>query len=150
MKFKIKELKYLSMIVCAASILEGCATEGKSIALGGGIGAGTGALVGAIADPGKNGELRTRNIIIGSALGGVAGIAAGALLHDSSEEKQKEAFLAGQKSGSNKAPPPYGPGLSQAKVDIEWVDGKAVGNRWIDGHYERIITEPTHWDPDSK
>jgi hypothetical protein len=145
------EFIYLGAIWTLALAMQGCATTGSSLALGGGIGAGTGALVGAIADPGSNGQLRTRNVLIGTALGGMAGMVGGALLHDNSEEKEKDAYLAGQKSGANKpAPPSSGPGISQPKVDIQWVDGKVVGNRYIDGHYERIITEPTHWETDSR
>ncbi len=44
---------------------------------GGGIGATSGAMIGGIADPGRNGEYRTRNIILGSAIGGMAGMIAG-------------------------------------------------------------------------
>jgi hypothetical protein len=151
LKTKTSDLIYLNAVWIIAAILQGCATEGKSLALGGGIGMGTGALIGAIADPGRNGELRTRNVLIGSALGGVAGIATGALLHDNTEEKQKDAYLAGQKSVEKRpAPPPSGPGVTQPQIEVLWVEGKAVGNRYIDGHYERIITEPTHWETDSR
>ena len=151
MKSKGADLYYLIAVWTMAIALQGCATEGKSIALGGAIGAGTGAVLGGIVDPGKHGEYRTRNVIIGSAFGGMAGMATGALLHDNTEDKKKEAYLAGQESMKNKAPPPpNGPNVSQPRVEVEWVDGKIVGNRYIDGHYERIITEQAHWETDSK
>ena len=134
-----------------ALILQGCATEGKSIALGGGIGAGTGALLGGIVDPGRNGEFRTRNVVIGAAFGGMAGMATGALLHDSTEEKKKEAYLAGQKSMEHRpSAAPSGPVVTQPRVEIQWVEGKVVGNRYIDGHYERIIVEPARWEASSQ
>ena len=151
MKTKTDDLLYLTIVWTATLFLQGCATEGKSIGLGAGIGAGTGALLGGIVDPGNNGQYRTRNVMIGAAFGGMTGMAAGALLHDNTETKQKEAFQAGQKSMENKhAAPSESPEVSQPKVEIQWIDGKVVGNRYIDGHYERIITEPARWEADSK
>ncbi|MBS1963076.1 MAG: hypothetical protein JST04_12750 [Bdellovibrionales bacterium] len=150
MKNKTSDFYYLTLVWVIALVLQGCATQGKSIALGGGIGASAGALIGGIADPGRNGEYRTRNVIIGSALGGVAGIATGALVHDSSEEKQKEAYLAGQKSVKNRPPLPDGPGLTTPAVKVDWVEGRAVGNKWVDGHYERTITEGIRWETEKE
>jgi hypothetical protein len=78
-------------------------------------------------------------------------MATGALLHDNTEEKKKEAYLDGQKSIQNRPDPPTaGPGVSEAKVEIQWVDGKVVGNRYIDGHYERTIVEPSRWESQSQ
>ena len=95
-------MKYFSPILTAltfsALAVTGCATTGKSIAAGGAIGAGAGALVGAIADPGVHGQYRTRNVFIGAALGGVAGITTGAIIGDGIEGKKKEAFEDGRKS----------------------------------------------------
>jgi hypothetical protein len=51
----------------------GCSSMGKSMGLGGTIGAGTGAALGGIVDPGKNGQYRTRNVIIGAGVGAIAG-----------------------------------------------------------------------------
>ena len=127
-------------------IIQGCATSSKSLALGGGIGAATGAILGGIADPGKNGQYRTRNVIIGSAVGGMAGMMTGALVHEHTESEKQEAFLNGKKSAQ--MPPPAGtpPAVSNPKVDSKWIDGKVVGNRYIEGHWEYVITEPAHWE----
>ena len=57
-------------IIAFSLAIAGCATQSKSIGLAGGIGAGGGAILGGIADPGKNGEYRTRNVVVGAALGG--------------------------------------------------------------------------------
>jgi hypothetical protein len=126
-------------------LVSGCATQEKSVGLGGGIGLASGATLGAIADPGKNGELRTRNIIIGSALGGMAGLVTGSLIHSNAEKAKKEAFLQGQKTG---AAPVSGamPGLSTPKVETHWIEGKVQGNRYIEGHFEYVIIEPARWD----
>ena len=65
---KFKQFAYYlfawSGFLALAFGMSGCATQSKSLALGGVIGAGTGAVLGGIADPGKDGEYRTRNVII--------------------------------------------------------------------------------------
>ena len=125
----------------------GCATQGKSVALGGAMGAGAGAIAGGIADPGKDGEYRTRNVIIGSAIGGVAGVAAGALLHNNSEDKKREAYSQGQSEEKAKhAKSGVAPTLTNPQVEARWVEGKVIGNRFIDGHFEYVITEPARWE----
>ena len=135
--------------VLALLALSGCATTGKSMALGGAIGAGAGGLAGAIADPGTNGQYRTRNIIIGSALGGVAGLATGALIGDGIEEKKKDAYESGRESAQkSNAQHPAGspPELKNAKVEARWIEGRTTGNRYVDGHWEYVITEPARFE----
>jgi len=129
------------------ALISGCATQGKSLALGGAIGAGTGAIIGGIADPGKDGQYRTRNVIIGSAIGGIAGLATGALLHSSAEDKKREAYERG-KSDATKNQQASGamPNLKNPKVEARWIDGRIVGSRFIDGHFEYVIVEPARWE----
>ena len=129
-------------------ILTGCATQSRSVGLGGAIGAAGGALLGGIASPGKNGEMRTRNIIVGSAVGGMAGMMTASILHENGEAKTKEAYLEGQKSGAAKSHASYSnaPSLKNPTVESRWVEGRAYGNKYIEGHYEYIIVEPTRWD----
>ncbi len=123
----------------------GCSTANKSVGLGGAVGAGTGALIGGIADPGKNGELRTRNVLIGATLGGMTGMVAGSLIHKESEKAKKEAFLAGQKTAVP-ATPGAMPAISQPRVETHWIEGRVQGNRYIEGHFEYVIVEPARWD----
>lgn len=125
--------------------LTACATQNKSVGLGAALGGGTGALVGSIADPGKNGRYRTRNIILGTAVGGMAGAVAGDVVHKESEKKRKEAFLNGQKSQPQMEGAP--PSLSTPKVETKWIDGRVIGNRYIEGHFEYVIMEPARWEP---
>jgi hypothetical protein len=141
-------LYYFGMIslICMSLYLNGCATESKSVGLGGAIGAGSGAVLGGIVDPGKNGEYRTRNVIVGAALGGMAGMVAGSVIHENSEKKEKEAFLKGRAS----APPPQAgamPNLKPAQVKTDWIEAHKVGNnRWVEGHFEYTIDQPAQWD----
>ena len=123
----------------------GCATQSKSMALGGAIGMGSGAVLGGIVSPGRNGEFRTRNVLIGSAIGGVAGMITGSAIQGSIEDKEKSAFERG-KSSSIPTPPGTVPNLSTAKYDAKWIEGKIMGNRFVESHWEWLITEPAHWE----
>lgn len=135
----------IQIITLSLMLTTGCATTNKSVGLGGAVGAGTGAILGGIVDPGKNGEFRTRNIVIGAALGGMAGMITGSVIHKQMDEQKKEAFLRGQAS----APPPQNgitPALTQVKVRTDWIEGRAIGNRFIDGHFEYIIESAPRWE----
>lgn len=128
------------------SVFSGCATQTKSTALGGIIGAGSGAALGGIIAPGKNGEYRTRNVIIGSAVGGIAGAFAGSTLFENSEKKKQEAYENGQKDAKTAFSKQGNmPELQEPKVEAKWIEGRAVGNRYIDGHFEYVIIEAAHW-----
>lgn len=134
-------MKYSLLVMTI--ILSSCATRNQSTGLGGAIGAGSGALIGSIADPGNKGQYRTRNIILGSAIGGMAGMVAGSMSHDSIEKSRKEAFLKGQANAPSKNAVP--PALAEPKVESRWIEGRVQGNRYIEGHFEHIIVEPSRW-----
>lgn len=147
MKTNKKQIVLVLNFLIAFALLSGCATQGKSLALGGAVGAGTGAIVGGIADPGKDGQYRTRNVIIGSAIGGIAGIAAGALIHSSSEDKKREAYEQGKSDTTKKQQGNASmPNLKNPKVEARWMDGKISGSRYIEGHFEYVIVEPVRWE----
>ncbi len=144
-----KQFLYFTIIHLTALTLvlfsNGCATANRSAGLGGAIGAGTGAILGGIADPGKDGEYRTRNVMVGTMLGGMAGMITGSVIHKQTEEQKREAFIKGRAS----SPPQQAgvmPSLSQAKVRTEWVESRVTGNRFIEGHFEYVIEEPSRWD----
>lgn len=146
MKNKNKIIFALNFVITMA-LLSGCATQGKSLALGGAIGAGSGAIIGGIADPGKDGQYRTRNVIIGSAIGGIAGMATGALLHSSTEDKKREAYEQGKSDAAkNQQSSGSMPNLKNPKVEARWIDGRITGSRFIEGHFEYVIVEPARWE----
>lgn len=136
----------MKIIILSSLVLfqAGCATDLKSVGLGAGIGAGAGALVGSIADPGRHGEHRTRNIILGTTVGAMAGSVAGSVVHKNQEDKKKEAFLKGQASRPQMDGSP--PALSAPRVETKWIEGRAQGNRYIEGHFEYVILEPARWE----
>lgn len=139
-----KRAAFASALLCMIH-LSGCATAGKSAALGGGIGAGTGMAIGAIADPGQNGQYRTRNVIIGGALGAMTGIVAGSLIHSGSEKDRAEGFKEGQKQAAP-IDPNEQPKLIPAQWRAEVVEAKRIGNRFVPRHVEYVITDPARWE----
>jgi hypothetical protein len=149
MKMETKDILYFGAVNIIALVLTlmsaGCATESRSVGLGAGAGAGVGAIAGGLADPGRDGQFRTRNVIIGTTLGGMVGAIAGSEIHKNQEEQKKEAFLKGRASAPSQSPGVM-PTLTQPRVRTEWVDSHTVGNRYIDGHFEYVIEEPSRWD----
>lgn len=148
MKPEEKQFYYFALIslIALTFAMTGCATQNKSAGLGGAIGAGTGAVLGGIIDPGKNGEYRTRNVVVGTALGGMAGMIAGSVIHEETEKQKKEAFLKGRASAPQRASQGAMPALKSPRVETRWIEGKIQGNRYIEGHFEYVIVEPARWD----
>ena len=144
MKYKQRSIQFVGMII-AASLISGCSSKDKSIGLGSSLGAGMGAAFGGIVAPGKNGKYRTRNVIVGATIGAIAGGFTGIALHEQKEQEKEIAILKTQKEKASRQPSP--PSLEQPKVEAQWVESKVVGNKWVEGHYEYIITEPTRWVP---
>lgn len=89
-------------LVSLTLILEGCASPGKATLLGAGVGATAGAGVGLLANPGRNGQNRARNVIIGGALGGLLGAGTGYIANDLAEKSSKEAYGKGKSCLSGK------------------------------------------------
>lgn len=144
-KEKLNLLSIVAIHIAALLLATGCATKNKSAGLGGLIGATGGAALGGIVDPGKNGEYRTRNVIMGASIGGMAGLIAGSALHDEIKTRESEAYTKGRASAPQKTAGAM-PSLREAKVESRWIEGHRIGNRYIEGHFEHIITEPTRWD----
>lgn len=143
---KLKNKFVLILGLSALLLQTGCSSMGKSVGLGTAIGAGTGAALGGIVDPGQNGKYRTRNVIIGAGVGAIAGGFVGNAIHENNEKDKELAYLKGKEAQrkSSKAGSP--PSLQQPKVKAVWVESKVQGNRYIEGHFEYIITEPTRWE----
>jgi hypothetical protein len=75
----------------------------------------------------------------------MAGMIAGSVIHESTEDQKREAFLKGQASAPQPKPGAM-PALKNAKVESHWVEGRIVGNRYVEGHFEYVITEPARWE----
>lgn len=133
-------------LLAFALVMSGCATSGKSVGMGGLLGAGTGAVLGGIINPGRNGEYRTRNVIVGAAIGGATGMIAGSVIHSETERQKKEAFEKGRASAPQGASQGAMPDLKNPKVESRWIEGRIQGNRYIEGHFEYVIVEPARWE----
>ena len=80
---------------------------------------------------------------MGATVGAIAGGFTGNTLYDQKEQEKEISLLKNRDKGEGNSPKP--PALSEPKVEAHWVESKAVGNRWVEGHYEYVITEPTRW-----
>jgi outer membrane lipoprotein SlyB len=137
--------KIAPIILLTALLLQtGCSSMGKSVGLGSAIGAGTGAALGGIMS--QDGKYRTRNVIIGAGVGAVAGGFAGSAIYGSNERDKELAFLKGKEAERKSSKGQATPALQEPKVEAVWVESKVVGNRYIEGHFEYVITEPTRWE----
>lgn len=137
--------KFAPAILLTALLLQtGCSSMGKSVGLGSAIGAGTGAALGGIMS--QDGKYRTRNVIIGAGVGAVAGGFAGSAIYGSNERDKELAFLKGKEAERKSSKGQATPALQEPKVEAVWVESKVVGNRYIEGHFEYVITEPTRWE----
>lgn len=143
-----KIIKLLSAVLISVMAIfqTGCSTMGKSVGLGSAVGAGAGAALGGIIDPGKNGEYRTRNVIIGAGLGAMAGGFTAASIHENNERDKELSYLKGKEVERKNSRSQNAPSLQQPKVEAIWVESKVTGNRYIEGHFEYVITEPTRWE----
>lgn len=141
---KIKKQIILFFGLTALLLQTGCSSMGKSVGLGSAIGAGTGAALGGILS--QDGKYRTRNVIIGAGVGAVAGGFAGSAVYGSNERDKELAFLKGKEAERKSSKGQATPSLQEPKVEAIWVESKVVGNRYIEGHFECIITEPTRWE----
>lgn len=143
---KLKNKLVIILTLTALILQTGCSTMGKSVGLGTAIGAGTGAALGGIVDPGKHGQYRTRNVIIGAGLGAIAGGLTSAAIHENNDRDKELAYLKGKEAERKSAQGKSIPSLQEPKVEAVWVESKIAGNRYIEGHFEYIITEPTRWE----
>jgi hypothetical protein len=137
--------KFVLILGLSAMLLQtGCSSMGKSVGLGSAIGAGTGAAIGGILS--QDGKYRTRNVIIGAGVGAIAGGFAGNAIHESNEKDKELSYLKGKEAQRKSSKAGNPPSLQQPKVEAIWVESKVQGNRYIEGHFEYIITESTRWE----
>lgn len=132
--------------------VQACSTAGKSIGAGAGMGALLGGGVGALADPGRGGGNRFRNILIGTGVGGAVGAGTGYIAHRLAQDDREESYKKGKDetkkeitdqamAGSGSAP-----SLVPPKTESFWVPDQIRGQTFIPGHFEFRIIEGAHWE----
>lgn len=130
-------------------LLGGCSTLGESTLLAAGIGAVAGSGLGLMLPPGKHGQYRARNVIVGGALGGLLGAGSGFLAHELIDKSNKQAYdkgqMAGQKSIPGYVPASGQPTLVPPRVETRFVEDIVRGGVFVPAHVEYSIIEPARW-----
>jgi hypothetical protein len=145
--------QWMRLLALALTITNaGCATLAGSLGTAAGTGALLGAGAGLIQYPGKKGEYRLKNILVGSAIGALVGTGAGFLGHEYFKTKEEEAYTRGKESNQqspkdlNQFPTTDDqPTLLPPKTEAHWIPDQVRGNTFIPGHFEYIITQGARW-----
>jgi hypothetical protein len=145
----MKHRKLVAALMSVVTLMQGCATSGKSTLFGAGAGTGMGAGIGAMVDPGPKGKDRIRNVFIGATAGGLIGASAGYAAHSMVDGREKDAYDKGKNDGEKILGASAGtqgtPTLLPPKVESRFVDEQVRGNVYIPAHFEYIIVEPARW-----
>lgn len=130
----------------------GCATLAGSLGAAAGTGAILGAGAGLLQYPGRKGEYRLKNILVGSALGALTGGGIGYLEHNYFKTKEEEAYERGKedaqpkpKEVSSNSESMGQPQLLPPKTESHWIPDQIRGNTFIPGHFEYVIIQGAHW-----
>jgi len=111
--------------------------------------------VGAIADPGKGGENRLRNVIIGTAAGGILGAGTGFILDRHVKDERQASFDRGKEAAAKEnetrgAGSGAAPQLIPARTEARWIPDIARGGTFVPGHFEYVIIESARWSTEKK
>jgi hypothetical protein len=152
MRMKNK-LKTLSTLAVCVFFIQGCSTTQSSIATGAGVGGLAGGGVGAIADPGPNGNNRFRNVVIGTAAGALVGAGVGYAINRSNHDATEDGKQQGKKEAEdeqnkrNQSSAAGGaPELIPPKTEAKWIPDQVKSSTFIPGHFEYSIITPARWE----
>ena len=143
-----KNLIKILLIQILAGLLiltSGCSTLDKSVFLGGAIGAGAAGSFSSLATSGYDRNFQAKTVILSSALGGLVGMGIANIIHKQDKEtKEKKKFTTYEQIMANPMKKNK-PDLKRPRIETRWVEGRIVGDKYIEGHFEYIIVEPTRW-----
>jgi len=130
-----------------------CSTYPKSLATGATAGVAMGATVGAIAYGGVNGRHRSRNIVMGSLVGGALGMLTGHLIHDNKNEKvmnsnrteNEEMFRSWVNEYKIGNISDDDPSLTKPEIEKIWIPETVRGKIYSQGHWQWRIKRGTSW-----
>jgi hypothetical protein len=136
-----------------ANALEGCSTTQSSLATGAGIGGLAGTGVGALADPGPDGNNRFRNIVIGTAAGSLLGAGTAYAIdkgnHDANEDGKKQGRKDAETEQAQRIQAVGSGGVPELvppKTEAKWVPDSVHGSTFVPGHFEYSIVSPARWE----
>ena len=110
------------------------------------LGAGAVGSFGGLATSNYDRHFQAKTVILSSALGGLIGMGVASVIYEQSKNNEAK----------RKTVPTYEkmmidpmmknkPDLIKPRIETRWVEGRIVGDKYIEGHFEYIIVEPTHW-----
>lgn len=145
-------LSTLAILLLSLTYFPGCATPGGSVGVGAAAGGLTGAGAGALADPGRHGANRLRNVVIGTAVGAAVGAGAG-YAADRYVQGEREAAAKNVKDQAARDADTHAaagaglePKLLPARTEARWMPDQVRGQTFIPGHFEYVITEGARWE----
>lgn len=141
---------YFLLTLAFPLVVTGCATSGKSTALGAALGSFVGGSIGVMASQHAESSDRSQGMLIGAGFGGVLGALIG---HESHKEQQKKDSLAGFDGHSpnmeifgNGGEKDKRPALKPAQVKVRMVEDQVKDGIFVPAHFEYEIAEPARWE----
>ena len=143
--------KTFFLILIFFILFSGCASTGKSVALGAASGAIGGSANGALLFPINRSKGVLRGALIGGVIGGIMGFATHKYLEDRDKTVRRNTILNLTSHDVLNAPVRINarkggtPGLTKPIVEMEWVEPTIEGKKWIEGHKVWSISEEPQW-----
>ena len=129
-------MKNKNLIVGVITLLQiGCATNSKSMLMGGAIGAGLGSAIG---NQNKNDNGAVVGALIGAGIGTLIG-------HEAYKDKIKKM---GKPDARINQDTEFSPFLTKPDVQMYWVPDSVQGDKFIEKHRVWIIKRPSSWSKD--
>lgn len=146
MKANIVKIVNIQTMVVLMILTSGCSTLDKSMLLGGVVGAGAMGSLGNLATSHKDSHTQVKAVILSSALGGLVGMGIANVIHKNEKSRgtSGKTFTRHREIKSDSRTKNL-PDLTKPRIETRWIPGRIVNDKYIEGHFEYIIVEPTHW-----
>lgn len=138
------------MTLFALIYLTGCSSMKHSIISGAASGAALGAGAGAIASKKDRGKKAAISALVGAAIGAVSGHFIHKGLEERDDDTRRKTLFDLDKYNVSipKQFENHGKhGLTNPKVESEWIETQVKGKKLIEGHRTWVITEDAQWIP---
>ena len=140
------------MILCPL-LAAGCSTMNKSLLTGMGAGAVSGAVVGSNMTKNDRRKGAATGALVGIVLGGITSYFIHKEVEKREQKARRETLFNLDKFDVN-TPPGFHPstahGLTQPKIESDWVPTRVEGKKLIEGHKVWVITDEPRWIPGSE
>lgn len=140
-----KNILTIKTVMSLMILTTGCSTLDKSMFTGAVIGAGAAGSLGSLATSHRRSHDQAKTVILTSALGGLIGMGIASTIYKQNKEEREKRFSTYDKI-MNDPMKKNMPDLTRPRIETRWVKGQIVDDKYIEGHFEYIIVEPTHWE----